>query len=322
MQGNRMRILVTGGNGYVGRELCRSIYDEHEVCVVDNLRYGLNRFCANDLQRVKMVTADVNDDKAMASVVGAFAPDAIVHLAAVHYIPECESNPPLAVQTNVTGAINVLMACSEGCRFVYASSGAVYKPDLHPHSETVADLGPTDIYGLSKLHGEQYVRYIAQTRKLASVIVRLFNVVGPGETNPHLLPEIIAQLKAGRTKISLGNLWPKRDYIHVKDAARGFRAAALDGAVDPGDTVTVNLATSHPYSVSEIAGKLQQISGCAFTLKQDSSRVRAVDRPVLAADVGLIRRLFGWTARHTIDDALADLWRDPDLSESLMAKYR
>ena len=60
--------------------------------------------------------------------------------------------------------------------------------------------------------------------------MRLFNVVGPGETNPHLLPEMIAQLKAGRTGISVGNLSPKRDYIHVKDAASGFAAASLDGA--------------------------------------------------------------------------------------------
>jgi UDP-glucose 4-epimerase len=317
-----MRIMITGGNGYVGRELCRQLFAQHEICVVDTLRYGTNRFSADDLSHIRFIKADVSDARAMASVVGDFAPEALIHLAAVHYIPECESNPPLTVQTNVTGTVNLLMACPEGCRFVFASSGAVYKPDSNPHLESAAAIAPTDVYGLSKLHGEQYVRYVAQSRKLSAVVVRLFNVVGPGETNPHLLPEIVAQLKAGRTSIRLGNLWPKRDYIHVKDAARGFAAAALEGPVTPGEAVTVNLGTSNSYSVNEIVKKLRQISGCAFTLQEDTSRMRAVDRPMLTADISRIQQLFGWRARHTIDDALSDLWREPDLAESLMAKYR
>jgi len=317
-----MKILVTGGNGYVGRELCRQLRNEHEVSVVDTLRYGTNRFSADDLAQINLVVADVNDAAAMTKVMSDVAPDIVIHLAAIHYIPECEGDPSLAVLTNVVGTVNVLTACPEGCRFVYASSGAVYKPDGQPHSETDALVGPTDVYGFSKLHGEQYVRYFAQLRGLAAVTVRLFNVVGPGETNPHLLPEIVAQLKAGYTSISLGNLWPKRDYIHVKDAAHGFAAAALEGSVRLGETITVNLGTASTYSVAEIVRKLRRISGCAFRLRQDRSRMRASDRPILAADNTRIQSLFGWRAQHTIDDALSDLWGNPDLAESLMAKYR
>uniref|UniRef100_Q07KU6 UDP-glucose 4-epimerase n=1 Tax=Rhodopseudomonas palustris (strain BisA53) TaxID=316055 RepID=Q07KU6_RHOP5 len=316
-----MKILVTGGNGYVGRELCRQLYDSHRVLVVDELRYGANRFCEDDLARLDLIQADVSDVRAMAAV-REFAPDVVIHLAAIHYIPECETNPALAVSTNVAGTVAMLQACPPGCRFVFASSGAVYAPDASPHSETEAATVPTDIYGLSKLQGEHYVRYIARARGFPAVIVRLFNVVGPGETNPHLLPEIIAQLKAGNRSIRLGNLWPKRDYIHVRDAARGFAAAALEGAVANGDAVAVNLGTSKAYSVSEVVERLRRISGCQFELLEDSSRVRAVDRPVLAADVGRIRRMFGWSARLSIDDALSDLWREPDLSEALLAKYR
>jgi UDP-glucose 4-epimerase len=316
-----MKILVTGGNGYVGRELCRQLYDSHRVLVVDQLRYGANRFCEDDLAKLDFVQADVTDARAM-GVIREFAPDVVIHLAAIHYIPECETNPALAVSTNVAGTVAMLQACPPGCRFVFASSGAVYAPAASPHSETEAATVPTDIYGLSKLQGEHYVRYLARDRGFSSVIVRLFNVVGPGETNPHLLPEIIAQLKAGKQSIRLGNLWPKRDYIHVRDAARGFAAAALEGTVVNGDAVAVNLGTSNSYSVAEVVDRLRRISGCQFELLEDSSRVRAVDRPVLTADVGRIRRMFGWSARLSIDDALADLWREPDLSEALLAKYR
>jgi UDP-glucose 4-epimerase len=317
-----MKIMITGGNGYVGRELCRQLYDRHEICVVDTLRYGASRFSAEEHRRVRHLAVDVCDAAAIAATANTFRPQAMVHLAAIHYIPECEANPPLAVSTNVVGTVNAMLACPPGCRFVYASSGAVYKPDPRPHSETEASVEPTDVYGLSKLHAEQYVRYLARPRDLAAVIVRLFNLIGPGETNPHLLPEMVAQLKAGRTGISVGNVSPRRGYIHVKDAASGFAAATLDGTVEAGEVVTVNLGTSNAYSVLDIARKLRRISGLPFTLEQDSARTRAVDRPVLAADVSRIHALFGWRAQRTLDDALTDMWRDPDLADNLTAPYR
>lgn len=315
------RIMITGGNGYVGRQVTRRLYDRHTVCVVDNIRYGQVRFSQEELAKIRLERTDITDQAAITEVVADFRPEIIIHLAAIHYIPECEQQPALALQTNVLGVMNLLLAAPAGARFVYASSGAVYKPDTQPHCEGSALLEPSDIYGMNKLHGEHYVRYLAEQRSLAAVAVRLFNVVGPGETNPHLLPEIVAQLKAGRTTIRLGNRWPKRDYIHVEDAARGFVTIALDETLAEGATVTVNLGTSHPYSVDEILLKLRDIAQIGFTLEQDSARVRAVDRPFLAADTTQIRRRFGWEPAFTIDDALQDLWREPDLSASLTAKY-
>src|SRR6201999_2072091 len=108
-----------------------------------------------------------------------WAPDIIIHLAALHYIPECEANPTLAVSTNVIGTLNLLQSAPSGCRFVFASSGAVYRPHDKPHSEATSELGPTDIYGFTKLHGEHYVATMAAKRNLRAVVVRLFNVVGP-----------------------------------------------------------------------------------------------------------------------------------------------
>ena len=318
----RERILITGGNGYVGRQLTRRLSDRHAVCVVDNLRYGQNRFSAEDLAKISFEPIDIADEGAVAELVDEFAPTVIVHLAAVHYIPECERDPWNALRTNLMGLVSLLLAAPENSRFVYASSGAVYKPDDSPHREAKAALEPNDIYGLTKLHGEHYVRYLAQKRSLAAVIVRLFNVVGPGETNPHLLPEIVAQLKAGHTVVRLGNLWPKRDYIHVEDAARGFATVATVRNLSPKTTVTVNLGTSQPYSVEEILRKLREIANIDFSFEQDSDRVRAVDRPFLAADTTQIQQRFGWSPSFTIDDALRDLWREPDLASSLAEKYR
>src|SRR4029079_17392045 len=106
-----------------------------------------------------------------------------------------------------------------------------------------------------------------------------------------------------------GNMWPKRDYIHVVDAARGFIAVALKPGIAPGSTQTVNLGTSQTYSVAEIVEKLKGITANGFALEQEQVRLRKVDRPFLAADITEIRSRFGWTPQASIDDALADLWR-------------
>ncbi len=318
----RKRVLITGGNGFVGREVTRLLYDAHDVCVVDNLRRGPIRFAAAELPKMRFEPIDIADAPAIVALMAEFQPDTIIHLAAIHYIPECEEDPALAVRTNIDGTVNLLVAAPEQSRFVFASSGAVYKPDDKPHTEAEAALGPSDVYGFTKLHGEHYVKHFATQRRLSAVIARLFNVVGPGETNPHLLPEIVAQLKAGRTTLRLGNMTPKRDYIHVRDAARGFVAVALKNSFAPAKTLTVNLGTSHSYSVAEIVAKLKTVANIDFSLEQEQSRLRAVDRPHLTADIREINTHFGWSPESSIDDALADVWREPDLTPELAGKYR
>ena len=313
--------MITGGGGFVGRVLVRSLYNDHDVCVVDTMLMGLERFNASEFALFRLEQVDICERPRVQAIIADFRPEVMIHLAAIHYIPLCEQEPGAAIQTNVVGTANLLAACPRECRFVFASSGAVYSPSDDPHEEQHSAIGPRDVYGFSKLHGEQFVRYFSETAHLPAAIVRLFNVVGPGETNPHLLPEIVAQMKAGHSSVKLGNLWPKRDYIHVRDAAAGFAAVALKGVVEPGQTVTVNLGTSRQFSVEEIIDRLRRLSGQPFTVERDPGRVRAVDRPYLGAAIGEIARRFGWTPQHDIDSAVADIWSDPDFSAELRRKY-
>jgi UDP-glucose 4-epimerase len=316
------RILITGGNGYVGRYVTRLLRRQAVVCVADSLRYGDWRFDAAERRRLRLERLDIRDDEQVTVLMRSFEPDVIVHLAALHYIPECEGDPSLAVATNILGTVNLLAHCPPRSRFVFASSGAVYKPDDRPHREAEATLAPSDVYGRTKLHGEQFVTDFAGRCDLKAVIVRLFNVVGPGETNPHLLPELVAQLKAGRNIVRLGSLTPRRDYIHVLDAARGFAMAATGNGVGHGETIVVNLGTSRACSVAEIVEKIRAVSGIDFEIRQDDSRLRKVDRPFLAADIRRMSHCFGWHPQRTIDDAIRDLWADPDLASSLTARYQ
>ncbi|MGE0878838.1 MAG: NAD-dependent epimerase/dehydratase family protein [Acidimicrobiia bacterium] len=317
-----MRLLVTGGNGYVGRTVVRRLYDHHDVMVIDNLRFGAVRFADDERQKFALAPVDIADAGAVRRVMDDFVPDAVIHLAAIHYIPECERNPSLTTATNVLGTVSLLDAAPPDCRFVFASSGAVYAPEDDPHDEVTSPTSPSDVYGWSKLQGEQWVAHLAPARGIAAVTVRLFNAVGPGETNPHLFPEIVAQLKAGRRTLELGNLTPRRDYVHVDDIADGFVACATVGAVEPGKVTTVNLGTGRHHSVAEVLDMVRQASGVDFAVQQDPARLRAVDRPVLAARIDRIGEAFAWAPRRSVEQAIADLWNDPDLRPDLVEAYR
>ncbi|MGE2836561.1 NAD-dependent epimerase/dehydratase family protein [Mycobacterium sp. SMC-4] len=320
MPGEGKRIIVTGGAGFVGHELIRVLRADNTVLLADALRYGTPEWFDNDLDGVEFRQVDIRDAKAISTVVEEFSPDVVVHLAAIHYIPECDADPALAVATNVSGTVNLMAACKPGTRFVFASSGAVYEPDEAPHREFESALGPADIYGITKLQGEEYVRAFARDRGLSACIVRLFNVIGPGETNPHLLPAIVSQLHGGADAINLGNTWPKRDYIDVLDAASGFAAAALGANPDGVACEVVNLGSGQQYSVDDILARMRSVLGLRFEVRQDPSRMRAVDRPFLGADISHIHDVFGWQPKHSLDDTLQRTWATPDLSANLRGR--
>lgn len=317
----RKTLLVTGGLGFVGRTLVSKLHRDFNVVIADNADGDIRRRIPAASDDIKLERLDIRDLAAVTKLMDTYKPDAIIHLAAVHFIPLCESDPQLAVSTNVGGTVNLLATAPEGCRFVFASSAAVYAPADELHDEQTSRIGPLDIYGFTKLQGEDYARYFARQRQLQMVIVRLFNVAGPGETNPHLLPDLLVQVMSGKRELSLGNLYPKRDYVHVEDVARGFAAAALDGTVQPGETVTVNLGTSEQHSVSDVVALLSRVSGAPLIVQQDAQRRRESDRPFLGANRRRIEELFGWTPEHDLERALADLWKSPEFSPALLRHY-
>lgn len=302
-----------GGDGYVGRHSCRHLSGSHEVHILDRFLFGQDRDSYYKDDNVVLHDLDICDFQKVEALLWNVDPEVIFHLAAVHFIPQCEKHPDYAIATNVAGTVGLLRALKKGSRLIFVSSAAVYAPDRNPHREDVGVLGPGDIYGLTKLHGEQYVQYFGRRKKLETSIVRLFNVIGPGETNPHVLPVIMSQLWKGQRVIRLGNIHTRRDYIFTQDTAEGLATLGLREVESITGEETLNLGTCTHYSVAELVAKLSRIIGEEIRIEIDPRRVRETDRPILCADMTRTKQLTGWEPRFSICSALEDTWRNPDL---------
>jgi UDP-glucose 4-epimerase len=303
--------LVTGGCGFVGSALVRRLVTEgHEVVVVDDMSRGSPENLGPSRDQVTVVEQNVTAE--LDQILASFRPEAVFHLAAMHFIPDCDADPLRCLEVNVEGTRAVLEATAalpHPASVVLASSAAVYAPADGPHQEE-DPLGPIDVYGYSKRWAEELTWSFGVHASRGVGIARLFNVFGPGETNPHFIPSLIYQLQAGET-VHLGNLSSKRDYVFVDDV--GEALVRLAGYCHSGQSVIVNVGSGRSYDGHEVVQTLTGISvgSAPSTPTVDPSRIRAVDRPSLLANRDLAYKILGWTPRTSLQDGLQAAWERP-----------
>jgi UDP-glucose 4-epimerase len=275
------RVLVTGAAGFVGIPVTRHLLERgYEVVALDNFSVGSRELLEEVLDPRSILEVDLRDAEGLSRAVRDAAPWGVIHLAAIHFIPYCVAHPAEAVAVNLAGTQHLLDALleAEPRRLVFASTADVYEPAETAHEET-HPVGPINVYGATKLTGEQLVDFHRERQpELETVVARMFNVYGPGETNPHVMPAIFEQLQTSRT-LALGNLSPRRDYIYVEDMA-----AALVGLLtDAPAGSTVNVGTGVSTSVKELVRSLERLLADRIEILVDPERVRPSDRPRLEA---------------------------------------
>jgi UDP-glucose 4-epimerase len=309
------RVFVVGGAGFIGSHLVNLLLQcDAIVGVIDDLSFGHRSFVPVESDAFHFFRADVLDLEKLRSMFREFRPQIVYHLAAIHHIPTCENNPERALRVNVEGTQCVLTAAREADsveKIIFASTGAIYANVNEPLNEST-EIMPQNIYGVTKVAGEHLLQLYAQRTATSCIAARLFNAVGPRETNAHLVPDILGQVKTGKRDIVLGNITPVRCYTHVMDMAAGLLALADTPEIRGYDVF--NVASTENYSVADIIVMLSDVLGETLTPVQAADRVRKVDRLTQQADVSKIAARTGWRATRTVRNALAEA-----LAETLSA---
>jgi UDP-glucose 4-epimerase len=295
------RILVTGGAGFIGSHLVERL-EADRIDVIDDLSRGSRDWLPAE---TALHTIDIRDVDAVQRVVSGVVPSVVVHLAALHFIPEVDGAPELAWEVNVGGTMNLLQAlvAEPPELLLFASSAAVYPDRLGPIPES-CPVGPIDVYGRTKVEGERLVTRFAADTGTRCVIARIFNVIGRRETNRHVVPELVDQLRGGSSAVRLGNLSSRRDYTDVVDAATALRE--LISHMDATET-TFNVGSGTSVSVAELVATCEQILERRIRVEIESRRQRAHDRSELVADVSRLMTTTGWSPRRNFRETVADL---------------
>ena len=313
-----MKVLVTGGAGYIGSVMTRLLVEAgHDVTVYDNLSYG-HRAAVSEGARLE--TGDLGDFDRLDAVFRAGKFEAVFHFAGLIRVPESVERPGLYFDHNVARGINLLNLCAvHGIRrFVFSSTAAVYgQPDKVPIPED-APLLPTNPYGDTKRVFEELLRSYERACGMRHAILRYFNVCGAYEglgedhrPETHLIPLILfAALGRERGFTVFGDDYPTRDgtcvrdYLHVCDLCRAH-LLALDAITD--HSVVYNLGSGSGYTVREVFDAAQEVVGRKLDVRVAGRR--AGDSAELVASSAKIERELGWRReRDNIRRMIADAW--------------
>ncbi len=292
------RIFITGIEGFVGGHLAACLGAAgHEVT-------GSYLKTRPALEGVELVSASVLDSEAIRQEIEAAAPDVVIHLAGLSHVGRSWKAPGAYFAVNVLGTERVLDALPEGTRMVLASSAEVYGPvpvaELPIAEER--EVSPATPYGLTKAAAER----LCLAR--GAIVVRSFNLIGPGQSTEFALPSFAEQLaemaRGGREPVlRVGNLEAERDFLHVRDGAAAYMAVALEG--EPGSVY--NLASGEAVSIRRALDLLLEVSGVEAHIELDPERMRPSDNPRVVGQAERLRSL-GWSPALGLDRAVRDLW--------------
>lgn len=326
-----MKVLVTGGAGYIGSHTCVELLNAgHEVVVYDNLSNSkpeaLKRVVELTGREPVFVEADILDRAALDAVFAAHAIDAVIHFAGLKAVGESVAIPLRYYHNNITGTLVLLEAmAAAGCkRLVFSSSATVYGlAETVPLKEEYP-LGATNPYGQTKLMIEQILRDLSVADPTWSIaLLRYFNPVGAHESGrigedpngiPNNLMPFITQVAIGkRAELAVfGNDYDTpdgtgvRDYIHVVDLAKGHLAALGKVMQGPG-TDAYNLGTGNGYSVLDMVKAFEKASGRPVPYRITARRPG--DIGTCYGDPSKALRELGWKAELELDRMCADAWR-------------
>jgi len=326
-----MKILVTGGLGYIGSHTCVELLQAgHDVVILDNLynakaavHDGIRAITGKD---VPLYVGTVLDTDLLREIFRSFEIDAVMHFAGLKSVPESAADPIPYYRTNVSGALSLLEEMdAAGCRrMIFSSSACVYGLSGTEPMKEDFPLAPLNPYGRTKRMVEQILEDLcASDGRWSAMLLRYFNPIGAHESGligealgdrPGNLMPYITRVAAGLdpvlhvtgTDFDTPDGSGVRDYIHVVDLARGH-VAALDKAVSTPGCHVYNLGRGRGCSVLEMVHAFETATG--KKVPWEASPRRAGDLAMYFADVSRAEKELNWKAEKSLEDMCADAWR-------------
>lgn len=309
-----MKALIIGGGGFAGgyliNELSGNGWEVHSTCLEGE---KINGNCSVSI-------LNIMDTNSISDVIRDTAPDVIFHLAAQSSVALSWKKPQLTAEVNVIGAVNVLEAVrnceKKDMRIIMIGSGEEYgfiRKDACPLKESEA-LRPGNIYAATKACQEMIGQIYARAYGLDIILVRAFNHSGPGQESIFVISDFcrqIAEIERGERspEICVGNLEAMRDFTDVRDIVRGYRLLALKGISGK----VYNIGRGKAVKISSILETALKLSTASITVKQDNSRMRASDIPIIEPDISEISGDTGWSAAISVEQTIEDtlnFWRN------------
>lgn len=326
-----MKVLVTGGAGYIGSHTCVELLSAgHQVHVVDNFSTGHEEA----LNRVRKVTgcdvgfsrADIRDRSTLSAIFAQFEPEVVIHFAGSKAVGESISQPLDYYDNNVSGSVSLLEVMNEYCctRIVFSSSATVYGEPQYLPLDEMHPTSPINPYGHSKLMVEQILKdWVNASRSRSAIVLRYFNPIGahpsgligedPKGIPNNLMPHLVQVFSGFREKLSIfgGDYKTKdgtgeRDYIHVVDLASAHLKAIENGFVDS-ELLTYNIGTGKAYSVLDLVAAMRNVT--KIKIRTEIVDRRSGDVANVWADAGLAKEKLNWVALLGIEDMCEDSWR-------------
>ncbi len=314
-----MKLLVTGGAGYIGSIVAQQLLGQgHSVVVFDNLERGHREAVP---EGAELIVGDLLDQAAIGEAVAGQGFDGALHFAALALVAESVAHPERYYRTNVTGTLNLLEALRDAGvpRLVFSSTCAVYgQPDEVPIAESTRT-HPVNAYGASKLAVDFMIRDFCTAFGLGAVSLRYFNVAGASgelgedhEPETHIIPNVLRAAAGQNPHVNIfGTDYPTRDgtavrdYIHIEDLAAAH-LLALDAA-RPGEHQIYNLGNGNGFSVREVVAAAQTVTGREIPVVEADRRPG--DPAELVAASERVRSALGWSPRKpSLEEMVGDAW--------------
>ena len=294
-----MKILITGGSGFIGSRLYELLKDKFHVTIFD-IRQPAE-------SEVNFISGSIHDDQKLSESIQ--GKDIVIHLAAAVGVKNTELNPITTLDTNIIGTKKILENCVKHKikKIIFSSSSEVYgEPNKIPTDESQTPI-PITTYGISKLAGEEYVRLFAKAYDFKYSILRFFNAVGPGQSLQFVLSEFINNALNDKPIVIHGTGLQIRAFCYVDDICQG-----IESSISKGDNELINIGNdSEPISIMNLAKKVKKILNSKSEIKfipfNASGRNRNVEILSRVPNINKAKKLLSYEPKFDLEHSIRSI---------------